>query len=45
TLRTWIGKRESLPEEKQFRLVLKYRDGITTIRDFKEVVNEKDKKD
>lgn len=45
TLRTWIGKRESLPEEKQFRLELGYRDGMTTIRDFKEVSNEKDKKD
>lgn len=45
TLKTWIGKRESLPEEKQFRLELGYRDGMTTIRDFKEVSNEKDKKD
>lgn len=43
TLKTWIGKREALPEEKAYRLELGYRDGMTTIRSFKELVNEKEK--
>lgn len=43
TLKTWIGKREALSEGKAYRLELGYRDGMTTIRSFKELVDEKDK--
>lgn len=43
TLKTWIGKREALPESKRYRLTLAYRNGLTTIKDFKEVVDEKKK--
>ncbi|ELO4939197.1 type IV conjugative transfer system protein TraE [Escherichia coli] len=41
TLKTWVGKREVFPEEKVYRLELGYRDGMTTIRSFKEQVDEK----
>lgn len=44
TLQTWIGNRKSLPEEKRLRLELKYDRGLTTIRDFKEIIDEKKKK-
>ncbi|UCQ29558.1 type IV conjugative transfer system protein TraE (plasmid) [Edwardsiella tarda] len=43
TLKTWIGKREALPEEKTYRLALRYRDGLSRIKAFEEVDNE-DKK-
>lgn len=42
-LKTWIGKRESLPEQKNVRLHLKYANGITTIQSFEDVIDEKKK--
>lgn len=43
TLQTWIGNRKALPEDKKLRLKLTYYKGITTINDFKEQVDEKEK--
>lgn len=41
TLQTWIGNRKALPERKTVRLEVKYYKGLTTIKSFKEKVDEK----
>lgn len=41
TVQQWIGNRKQLPEEKTIRLELRYHRGMTTIKNFREKVDEK----
>jgi conjugal transfer pilus assembly protein TraE len=41
TVQQWIGNRKQLPEDKTVRLELRYQRGMTTIKDFREKVDEK----
>ncbi|CAG9435622.1 type IV conjugative transfer system protein TraE [Providencia alcalifaciens] len=42
-LKTWIGKREALPEPKNVRLHVKYANGISEVISFEDIIDE-DKK-
>ncbi|HHR6019702.1 TPA: type IV conjugative transfer system protein TraE [Providencia alcalifaciens] len=39
-LKTWIGKREALPEFKKVRLHVKYQNGITEVISFEDIIDE-----
>lgn len=41
TVQQWIGNRKQLPEDKTLRLELRYYRGMTTIKNFREKVDEK----
>lgn len=41
TVQQWIGNRKQLPEDKTVRLELRYYRGMTTIKNFREKVDEK----
>lgn len=42
-LKTWIGKREALPEHKRLRLHIKYTNGISEVISFEDIVDEEKK--
>ncbi|HCB2859851.1 type IV conjugative transfer system protein TraE [Klebsiella aerogenes] len=41
TVRSWVGSREQPQEDKTLRLSLNYRQGLTTIKDFREMNDDK----